>query len=281
MSGVKLQCPECNGNNYYYTAHNDMGHCFNCGYTSFGDRPVIKQTRYEDITGIRQLYTALTEYYHSCIDDTARQYLHSRGLTDSDIQAYQLGYCPRSYTPLYNDDHAIAAGIVHKSGKPFLANRIIFPYWNSIYVTDMRGRSLDPHADIRYLSPFNGSFFRGADYPFLWSEDSVIVTEGELKAIAINKAGYAAIGAPGILSIRPKSNFDMICFDSDSNPNDVNRAILRIAKDKPDVKIITIPLASGERKMGADDYIEKYGVEAFRRLVSAALDVQTWKAIML
>jgi DNA primase len=108
-----------------------------------------------------------------------------------------------------------------------------------------------------------------------------VVTEGEFKAIAIRKAGFNAIGVPGITNIRPKSNYSIICFDSDRKPEYVQRAILRLTKYQKDIKIATIPLAQNEDKMGADDYIEKYGVEAFKSVVNAALSVKQWKELML
>lgn len=281
MSGYKTTCPDCHGNNFYVTPHNGIGYCFNCSYTERDNTREHIPTRYTDITGIRQLYTELAHYYHACVDD-ARDYLHSRGITDQDIETYNIGYCPSSAHKLYADDHAVAAGIVKRDGSPFLANRVIFPYLNSVYVTDLRGRSLDPNDEIRYLSPYNGSFYRGADYPFLWSDQPSILTEGEFKAIAMRKIGLRAIGVPGIRSIRPKSVFDMVCFDSEVNPKsraDVHNAILRIARQYTNIKVITMP--QSDRKMGADDYIQEFGADSFHRLVRSALPIETWKHIFL
>ena len=279
--GYKTQCLECSGNNLWITPDNGMSYCYNCGYCERDtSKPQAKKERYHDIVAIRQLYTELTAYYHSNVD-CARSYLHSRGLNDADITQYQIGYCPNSSHKLYLTEHSIAAGIVRKDGTPFLANRVTFPYWNSVYVTDIRGRTINPNEQLRYLSPFGGSFHRGADYPFAWSEDSSVLTEGELKAIAIRKAGFTAIGVPGITNIRPQSKYDIICFDSDKKPEHVQRAILRLVKYRKDLKIATIPLAQNEDKMGADDYIEKYGIEAFQRVLNAALSVKEWKELML
>lgn len=284
MNSYKTTCDQCNGHNFYVTPSNGMGYCFNCGYATFSEeRKSFSQSRYENIPAIRELYTALANNYHSAVE-VVRKYLNDRGVTDDEIQRYKIGYCPPGTHLLYNDELAIHAGIARRDGTAFLGGRVIFPYYANGMVTDLRGRALDKSVEPRYLSPYGGAFYRGADYPFLWKENSVVITEGEFKALAIQRAGFDAIGVPGILSIRPKSRFYVVCFDSDRNPKslaDVQRAILRIAKIHPSIKVATLPLQAGEEKMGADDFINKYGVESFRRVVNAALPIDTWKRMML
>ena len=278
--GYKDTCPGCSGKNLWITPDNGMSYCYNCGYCNFdSNTPQVKQERYHDVTAIRQLYTELTAYYHSNVDHV-RKYLHNRGLTDEEINTYKIGYCPSGSHKIYQSEHAEAAGIVKHNGMAFLGDRVTFPYWNSIYVTDIRGRAVGDD-ERRYLSPFGGSFHRGADYPFAWSNDSEVITEGEFKAIALRRAGFQAIGVPGITNIRPKSMYSIICFDSDTKKEHVQRAILRIAKYRKDIRIATIPLRKGEEKMGADDYIEKYGIEAMKLVLNAALSLKEWKEIML
>lgn len=284
MTNYKTTCEQCNGHNFYVTPSNGMGHCFNCGYTTFASgvqRPEV--TRYHDIPAIRELYTELTQHYHACVDHV-RPYLRERGLSDFEIEKYKIGYCPPGFHSLYNSDTAIAAGIAKKDGTSFLAGRVIFPYIVNDHVTDLRGRALDKSIEPRYLSPYGGAFYRGADYPYLWKENSIVVTEGEFKAMAIQRLGIDAIGVPGILSIRPKSRFYVVCFDSDRNPKsmaDVQRAIIRLGRLNPTIRVVTMPLAPDEEKMGADDYIEKYGPEMFKRVINAALPVDKWKRLML
>lgn len=280
----KTTCSQCNGSNFYVTPANGMGYCFNCGYATFNDdNRAVSQTRYENVPALRALYTTLANYYHSCVDQV-RGYLHNRGVSDIEIARYKIGYCPPGTNFMYHDAHSQAAGIARRDGTAFLAGRVIFPYFANGVVTDLRGRAIDSSVEPRYLSPYGGAFYRGADYPFLWKEGAVVITEGEFKALAIQRSGFDAIGVPGILSIRPKSRFHVVCFDSDSNPksvSDVQRAILRIARLNPGVKIATLPLTSGESKMGADDYIDKYGAQAFRRVINAALPLDKWKRLML
>jgi DNA primase len=284
MAGYKETCAQCNGHNFYVTPATGMCYCFNCGYTTFQDNyRNYQQIRYNDIPAIRSLYTELTELYHSYADHV-RPYLLQRGVTDAEIEKYKLGYCPPGFHTLYNDDHAIAAGVAKKDGTAFLAGRVVFPYIFNNSVTDLRGRSLDKSIEPRYLSPYGGAFYRGADYPFLWKETNIVITEGELKALAIQRAGFDAIGVPGILSVRPKSRFYVVCFDSDRNPKsmaDVQRAVIRIARVYPHIKIATLPLDASDDKMGADDFIDKHGVDAFQRVINAALPFDKWKRLML
>lgn len=282
-NSYKTTCPQCNGHNLYVTPHNGLSYCYNCAYTErSGEAARPPQYRYHDIPALRQFYTMLVEYYHSHVE-TVRPYLHSRGVLDSEIQKYKLGYCPHGSNLLYRDSSASASGVVKSDGTAFLAGRVVFPYWVNNQVTDLRGRALD-NTQPRYLSPFGGAFFRGADYPFLWKESNAIVTEGELKALAIERAGFSAIGVPGILSIRPKSRFTVVCFDSDRRAKsmaDVQRAIIRLGNAYAGLSIATLPLGRDDDKMGADDYIDKYGVESFRRIINAALPFELWKRLML
>lgn len=284
MKSYKTICNQCNGHNFYVTTSNGMGYCFNCGYTTFqNDYRNYQQVRYHDIPAIRAIYTELANEYHSRADHV-RLYLNQRGVTDAEIQRHKIGYCPPGIHPLYKNEHAIPAGIAKRDFTAFLADRIIFPYFANSQVTDLRGRALDKVTEPRYLSPYGGAFYRGADYPFLWKENNIVVTEGEFKALAIQRSGFDAIGVPGILSVRPKSRFYVVCFDSDRNPKsmaDVQRAIIRIARINPHIKVATLPLGSDDEKMGADDFIDKYGTEAFQRVINAALPFDKWKRLML
>jgi DNA primase len=283
MSGYKITCEQCNGNNFYITPSNGMGYCFNCGYATFENTTRQDLVRYHDIPAIRELYTELASMYHSYVDHV-RLYLNQRGVSDNEIETHKIGYCPSEPHILYKDELATAAGIAKRDGSAFLGGRVVFPYVVNGKVTDLRGRALDKSTEPRYLSPYGGAFYRGADYPFLWKESSFVITEGEFKALSIQRAGFNAIGVPGILSIRPKSRFDVVCFDSDRNPKsmaDVQRAIIRIAKVNPFIKIATLPLGKSEDKMGADDYIDKYGTDAFTRILNAALPFDKWKRLML
>lgn len=277
----KIQCIACGGNNFYVTPEKNItGYCFNCGYAEFnGTYKAVE--RFHDIPGLRQYYKELAWYYHSSMTADARTYLHTRGITDAMIDAYSIGFCPNDTHILYQDDLAKHAGLINR-GKPFLADRVTFPYIVGSQVTDIRGRSLEPKTEYRYLSPKGSSYFRGADYPYLYEGESVLITEGEIKAIFAKEAGFTVHGIPGINAMRPKTSGMVVCFDSSNRPRSrqaVFRAIVHLGAVFPYLKVVTLPLNGSERDIGIDDYILAYGVDSFKKLMQRALAFDTWKRL--
>jgi DNA primase len=282
-NSYKTTCIACGGGNFYVTPHNGKGYCFNCGhFTQEGRIQLLK--RAENIQGIRQFYSELTHYYHSCLTDEHRMYLHKRGVSDTHIETYKIGYVPQGWHTLYNDPVAFDAGMVIKDKGSFLSGRIVFPYYVNGVVTDMRGRLFVGKSDQKYLSPYGGSYYRGADYTFNHSAlqyDQVVVTEGELKALASNEVGVPTVAIPGILSLRPQLKQRLgqsftVCFDSQvEHWFDVVRAIQRLKKHFDNLLIATLPLM-GRVKMDIDDYIKDFGADAYKRVISRAVPYNTW-----
>jgi DNA primase len=283
--GYKSQCPECLGKNLYITPHNGLEYCFNCGYTH-GTGEYTPRTRFEDIRGIREFYTDLAIYYHGCLDTAHVEYLHARGITDDAISRYGIGYCPNSTHVLYTNTLAAHAGMAVK-GMPFMAGRIVFPYWYDGYVTDIRGRAFDCVSDKKYLSPRKDAFYRGADYPYnaihLDLDAPLVITEGEIKAIAAGMAGIPTIALPGIQSMRPKiinryGKNDIVCFDTQSGQArlDIRRAIFKL-HDIIGIRVATLPELKGKGEI--DTHILAYGPESFKRIVSRALEFNLWKKL--
>lgn len=129
--------------------------------------------------------------------------------------------------------------------------------------------------------------------------ETLVVTEGEKKTLAIWQTGLACVGLPGVWSWQRKrertdtgraygkrrliadlSSLDwkgirvVICFDSDAADNDLVRmAEVRLAEVLSglgaEVAIARIPPGS-DAKVGADDYIVKHGSDAFLQIIGSA-----------
>ncbi len=125
---------------------------------------------------------------------------------------------------------------------------------------------------------------------------ALLITEGELKAACATKHGFPCIGLGGVWSFRTKRDVTLlikdfldfvwverqvlICYDSDAVTNpDVVKAEQALADEllsmKADVYITRIPPDPGDptdprksAKLGVDDYIVQYGVEAFAAMLS-------------
>lgn len=141
------------------------------------------------------------------------------------------------------------------------------------------------------------------DWPgiFAMDKEPIFITEGEKKAVAATALGYPVIGLGGVYNFRDKSAGNeflpilagipwanrtvYIVYDSDyaTNP-DVRIACDRLAaelslKRGAIVKLVVLP--NGPRgedgkptKMGLDDYLVAYGVDAFEKLIATAPDLR-------
>jgi DNA primase len=234
------------------------------------------------------MYTHLAIYYHSCLEPSHRTYLNKRGITDATIQTFQIGYVPESKHTLYTKDFSSDSGLVKQNGKPFLAKRIVFPYLVDDVVTDFRGRSFDPNEEQRYSTPYGGTFFRGADYGYnqqAITHDPVVITEGEVKALASWQCGIPTLAIPGILAVRPQVRTRygqrvIVCFDNQvENWYDVIRAIQRLATVFDTLHVATLPLC-GFEKMDIDTYVLHAGCDAYRRVLDRAVPYQRWLAMV-
>lgn len=292
----KTTCPQCDGNNFYIS--NVMSHCFSpsCGYSEFNNgnnsAHIINKIKSEYIQEIRTLYTDLAKYYHSCIGAREAEYLINRGFTTQTIQDRLIGYCPIGKNPKYRSKVAKEAGIATANNEAFLADRIIFPYFrNKKVVTDLRGRSLDPNEELRYKSPFNPAYYRGAIYPYNYDiaqkAKRIGLTEGEIKADIALQIDFPCIAIPGIGSwregfIQSEDQEVIIIFDNERDPKiqkEVIAAIQKIIPKLDNPKIALLPLHTNEKKAEIDVFINKYGAALFMSVINSALDYHTWQTL--
>jgi DNA primase len=295
--GYKATCPECDGHNLYVTPDNGVEHCFNCGYTKGARNESVGQLLKvsENLAGIRQYYRQCAAYYHACLTPEARAYLHTRGITDRIIDANQIGYCPAGPHPLYTDSIARDAGIATNGGSSVLASRIIFPYISPDgEVTDLRGRSLDPEAEVRYKGPYGRAAFRGADeWPYVPQGQrpptgaTVVITEGEIKALVCQQIGVSAVALPGINTWRWRlrslyqQQTRVIMFDSQADravAENVYAAVDTLAQRLGECNILFLPLSGS--KMDVDTYILTKGPKMFMSLLGYSLPYTNWAVLM-
>lgn len=129
--------------------------------------------------------------------------------------------------------------------------------------------------------------------PTTWREIAVetawpvVVTEGELKAIAATRAGFRTLGLGGVWNFRRDGTFlpeldrfswvdreVFLVFDSDVRTKaPVRAALSTLAKELVDrgalLSEVVLP-DLGDGKTGLDDYLVALGPDAFRELLAAA-----------
>jgi len=142
------------------------------------------------------------------------QYLLDRGLTDEVIRKHKLGYVPKNVgisemIPMRDELKGyvalVEAGIVSPSGREFLNDCITIPYFSHGSVVQIRAKFVDG----KYLTA-GGDHVRLYNSDTLFGADRVLITEGELDALAVESAierapaserpfteGLAIVGLPG------------------------------------------------------------------------------------
>jgi DNA primase len=297
--GWKAVCPSCGGNDLWYTVNTSSAYCFECGSSyRVGDKPVnTTPTLYspEEVAAVREAYEIAHTLYRERLSSSHRLYLADRGIDSSIIDQFYIGYCPTTILPMYSLEPAKLAGLCDSRGRPILGNRIVFPYPAYSKVTDMRGRAVqDVHP--RYISPRIEAIARGATFPFnydralqrLKQTGTLIITEGEIKAILADAHGYAAVALPGMMTWRTGvldllSSRVVVVFDNSVDPWDrirVDKAIARIANRIPEFYVGVLPLL-GEDKQDIDSFLlhPKGGYSRFDYIINNAIPFATYRQL--
>lgn len=272
----KVRCPSCAGNDLGVKPSDGFAHCWECGanYRIGEDNGTYRRPRDDGVTfdtaAIRQLYGEATDYYHSCIGKEQLDFLRTRGIDDTAIELFKIGFCPNSSAPMYTSKTARESGLADSRGTPWLADRIVFPYIAEGVVTDIRGRTMQSDDDMKYKSLYHGSRARGAIYPYNYDAaltlahktKQLILTEGEIKAVVADRYGFATMALPGMLSYRPglvmQAGIQLIVIYDSSNLKEdrlrVDKAIRDLARRIPEFSVVTLPLL-GNTKMDVDSFI--------------------------
>lgn len=195
-----------------------------------GTRTPLRTLSPDEIDQAHMGYTAVARwcaaYLWSSNSESikALNYLRQRGFSDETIKAAQLGYhpAPHGYAKTgckaldwgvsseitHEESHAAQlGGLLGPQGRPksVLRGTITIPYWYGGRCTLLRGRQLitSPEKKLRYLSPGGVPLYAGSA-PTLYMADeiaaasTILLCEGEFKALAARQAGIVAVAQPGI-----------------------------------------------------------------------------------
>ncbi len=167
------------------------------------------------------LETAVTFFRHNLIDTPAGSpvldYLHARGLTDSSLEIFEIGYAPQSWDASmsflaergFDQADVLDAGMIteRESGGYYdrFRHRIMIP------IRDARGRMagfgariVDPEAMPKFLnSPQTAIFDKGAllygldkARKAIRQEDQAVVVEGYMDVIGLYQEGFENAVSP-------------------------------------------------------------------------------------
>lgn len=230
-------CPRCGGTDRFYLVAQprDGGApfwiCNQCRYHERAESTsadyYTEPTRRLSHTEIQQVYRGYAAVADWCAaylwtpaGRPALAYLLSRGLSAEIIHQARLGYHPATPTGgagevLWHRDRdaydgARLGGLFGPQARPksVLRGTITIPYFAGGVCTLLRGRRLGEHKGAKYLSPAGVSLYAGGTptlylHDELASANTVLLTEGEFKALLPHQHGIAAVAQPGIGYLPP------------------------------------------------------------------------------
>jgi hypothetical protein len=265
----------------------------------------------------RQVYATIALWAHALLRDEANPeplaYLRSRGFNDDAIGHQLLGVTlrdPQAIPALLRRElpellpDAEAAGVLVRDYRgdlrshPNLCGVLLFPYLAAGEVVDLRTRSFPGKG---YTSLPGGYAERGALFPFGWDSlddsDTLILTEGEFKALAVtqayrnNRLSAPAMAHPGLSYIREEWAAQLLArgvrtviLAYDSGPRPVKDGVLQLAPEETwsirhgqrlqgaglAVRVLRLPMAPGETKADLDAFILTHGTARLQHLIDTA-----------
>ena len=251
--------------------------------------------RYYDINKDIMMY-----FYKNLLTDKACQiYLKNRGFRSNIVNTFMLGFAKNSWDDLlsyvkkkdYLLDDIENLGLIKKSqnGKYYdkYRNRLIFPIINYYgKVIGFGGRSIDSTMP-KYLNSPESQVFKkrynlyGLNIFKKQSNKDIILVEGYMDVIGLNNQGIdQAVASLGtsltsdqakLLKRYAKNVY--ICYDEDNAGIKATDRAIEILLDEG----IKPNIISLEKGLDPDDFVKKYGRDAFIKKMDEASDVYNYK----
>ena len=245
-----------------------------------------------------EMNTAAAKYFHACLADEqlgapGRAYFEKRQLSGATIRHFGLGYAPADFTGLYKhlraagyrDEEIVAANLgarSQKTGKIYdvFRGRVMFPIIDvSGNVVAFGGRVLDD-SQPKYLNTSDTPAFRKSRNLFALNfarkhcEERLILCEGYMDVIALHAAGFENAVATLGTAITPEharifkrySPKCVISYDADAAGQRAADTAFRLLEEAGvEVRLLKVYDAKDP-----DEFIKKFGADAFARLLGEA-----------
>lgn len=250
----------------------------------------------------RYFYEALVEQVENP-QSVLKQYLDKRKLDKNTIVKFGLGFGSKKNIGLikhlknlgYKEEEILKAGVVAKNNRGELyenfAGRLIFPMFDiRDRVIGFGGRVLDKSLPKYVNSPENIVYHKGKNLYALNvakrnSLDYVIMTEGYMDTVALHKSGVSNVVASlgtalteGQAKLLKKyTSTVVISYDQDNAGQTATlRAIGILEAEGLKIKVLRL---DREDAKDPDEYINKYGVEAFKNCIKNSVSGVEYKII--
>ncbi len=165
----------------------------------------------QDNTKEQKILEDLNLYFRKNLDayKSAKEYLKDRGIYESSIEKFEIGYAPESFKTLefmrakkvsFSDAKDYGLVAVGESGKPYarFSQRITFPIFTPTgKVVGFGGRTITDHP-AKYINSPQSKIFDKSHLLYgyhkaktsIMQKGEVIVTEGYLDVIMLHQAGF-------------------------------------------------------------------------------------------
>jgi DNA primase catalytic core len=261
----------------------------------------FNQDSYQRYKDQATLLEACNSYFIYCLEnatgaDDVRAYLSSRGYSEEDIRAMELGYIPdqkKLFKYLLSKGYSqILIDEVVKLNKGIgSTHRLTIPYRSGGSIKGFKFRTTG-ESTPKYLNSTGldrlGGFFNLSG---IKGDKDVVIVEGELDSLSATARGVENVVATGGSSISSDQVRDAIkrgaksftlCLDTEPGKEEetakrLTSAIEVILGDGVNrVYIVTLPDLGGG-KTDPDRLIKESGVEAFREAIRGALSYYEYK----
>lgn len=271
----------------------------------------------------REIYTIVALWAHGLMLDPANpdplSYMHKRGIKDETIKSHVLGvtlHNPQAIPELLQFEcpelvpYAEEAGVLTRtySGElrthPNLCGALVFPYLANNTICDLRTRT---YPGKGYRSLAGGYAERGAVFSFGWDDldgsDTIILTEGEFKALAVTQAymegriSAPAMAHPGLSYIREEwitqlyeRGVRTVILAYDSSPRPIKDGVLHLTAEElwairhgkkfaaagMHVRVLRLPLSPGQEKTDLDAFLLEHGTGRLQYQIDTAPDLSAY-----
>jgi len=249
-----------------------------------------QQAQYEEYDRLRELLEEAVTFYqhnlhHTPAGHKALEYLNGRGLSGQTIEAFGMGYAPKSWDAVtqhfvskgYSEQELIESGMVSQRDAGGIYDR--FRHRVMVPIRDERGRMvgfgariLDPEDMPKYLNSPQTELFDKSRILFgldkarqaIRSQDQVVIVEGYMGVLAPHQHGYSNVVATmgtaltenHLRLLKRYSRRIVLAMDSDTAGMKATLRGLEVARQtldrESDVRFDARGLMSHEARLQAD-----------------------------
>lgn len=244
-------------------------------------------------------------FFYQCLNAdneearAARAYWRGRGLSDSTIRRFGLGYAPTGFSQAlhhlkskgYTEEELLASGIVKRSAKGNVYDAFFGRVMTPIF--DLRGNIIAfggrvlGDAKPKYVNSPETMVYKKSKAMFALNiakkstSRRYILCEGYMDVISLHQAGFdTAVAACGT-ALTPEqvkllgeyADEVVLCYDSDEAGQKATARSLGLFADSP-VKVSVLNITGAK---DPDEYIKKYGKERFAQLLDGSNNAIEYK----